>query len=118
VHNSGHHTIEANFSSQFDMLWRIMLGYPLGNPKHIVHAAMVNLIGSEGFSGEVSYEGLEEVLKMENVFLHLYGKKETRPGRKMGHATILSPEKADLVFKAKSIRQKLRIISHQPQITV
>ena len=118
VHNSGHHTIEANFSSQFDMLWRIMLGYPLGNPKHIVHAAMVNLIGSEGFSGEVRYEGLEEVLKMENVFLHLYGKKETRPGRKMGHATILSPEKADLVFKAKSIRQKLQIISNQPQITV
>jgi 5-(carboxyamino)imidazole ribonucleotide synthase len=118
VHNSGHHTIEANFSSQFDMLWRIMLGYPLGNPKHIVHAAMVNLIGSEGFNGEARYEGMEEVLKMENVFLHLYGKKETRPGRKMGHATILSPEKADLVFKAKSIRQKLRIISHQPQTTI
>ena len=118
VHNSGHHTIEANFSSQFDMLWRIMLGYPLGNPKHIVPAAMVNLIGSEGFSGEACYEGIDELLKMENVFLHLYGKKETRPGRKMGHATILSPEKADLVFKAKSIRQKFRIISPQPQITV
>jgi 5-(carboxyamino)imidazole ribonucleotide synthase len=118
VHNSGHHTIEANFSSQFDMLWRVMLGYPLGNPKHIVHAAMVNLIGSEGFTGEARYEGIEEVLKMENVFLHLYGKKETRPGRKMGHATILSPEKADLVFKAKSIRQKLQIISHQPQTTI
>jgi len=118
VHNSGHHTIEANFCSQFDMLWRIMLGYPLGNPKHIVHAAMVNLIGSEGSTGEARYEGMEEVLKMENVFLHLYGKKETRPGRKMGHATILSPEKADLVFKAKSIRQKLKIISHQPQTTI
>jgi 5-(carboxyamino)imidazole ribonucleotide synthase len=118
VHNSGHHTIEANFSSQFDMIWRIMLGYPLGNPKHIVHAAMVNLVGSEGFSGEARYEGIEEILKMDNVFLHLYGKKETRPGRKMGHATILSPEKADLVFKAKTIRQKLRIISLQPISTV
>jgi 5-(carboxyamino)imidazole ribonucleotide synthase len=118
VHNSGHHTIEANFSSQFDMLWRIMLGYPLGNPKHIVHAAIVNLIGSEGHSGEANYEGIDEILKMENVFLHLYGKKETRPGRKMGHATILSPEKADLVYKAKSIKQKLRITSLQPQITV
>ncbi|HSZ32632.1 MAG TPA: ATP-grasp domain-containing protein, partial [Puia sp.] len=72
VHNSGHHTIEANFSSQFDMLWRIMLSYPLGNPKHIVHAAMVNLIGSEGNTGEACYEGIEEVLKMENIFLHLY----------------------------------------------
>jgi 5-(carboxyamino)imidazole ribonucleotide synthase len=118
VHNSGHHTIEANFSSQFDMLWRVMLGYPLGNPKHIVHAAIVNLIGSEGHSGEANYEGMDEILKMENVFLHLYGKKETRPGRKMGHATILSPEKADLVYKAKAIKQKMRITSLQPQITV
>ena len=118
VHNSGHHTIEANFSSQFDMLWRIMLGLPLGNPKHIVPAAIVNLIGSEGFSGEANYEGLDEVLKMDNVFLHLYGKKETRPGRKMGHATILSPEKSDLVYKAKAIKQKLRITSLQPQKTV
>jgi 5-(carboxyamino)imidazole ribonucleotide synthase len=118
VHNSGHHTIEANFSSQFDMLWRIMLGYPLGNPKHIMPAAIVNLIGSEGYSGEAVYEGLDEVLKMENVFLHLYGKKETRPGRKMGHATILSPEKSDLVYKAKAIKQKLRIISLQSQISL
>jgi len=118
VHNSGHHTIEANFSSQFDMLWRVMLGYPLGNPKHIVHAAIVNLIGSEGYSGEAQYEGIDEILKMENVFLHLYGKKETRPGRKMGHATILSPEKADLVFKAKAIKQKLQITSLQPRISV
>jgi 5-(carboxyamino)imidazole ribonucleotide synthase len=118
VHNSGHHTIEANFSSQFDMLWRIMLGYPLGNPKHIVHAAMVNLIGYEGNSGEVNYEGIDEILKMENVFLHLYGKKETRPGRKMGHVTILSPEKSDLVYKAKAIKQKMRITSRQSQITI
>jgi 5-(carboxyamino)imidazole ribonucleotide synthase len=118
VHNSGHHTIEANFSSQFDMLWRIMLGFPLGNPKHIVPAAIVNLIGCEGHSGEANYEGIDEILKMENVFLHLYGKKETRPGRKMGHATILSTEKADLVFKAKVIKQKFRITSLQPQITI
>jgi 5-(carboxyamino)imidazole ribonucleotide synthase len=118
VHNSGHHTIEANFSSQFDMLWRIMLGYPLGNPKHILHAAIVNLVGSDGHSGEAKYEGMDEILKMENVFLHIYGKKETRPGRKMGHATILSPEKTDLVYKARSIRQKMRITSLQPQITI
>ena len=61
---------------------------------------------------------LEEVLKMENIFLHLYGKKETRPGRKMGHATILSPEKSDLVYKAKAIKQKLRMyISSTPNLT-
>ena len=118
VHNSGHHTIEANFSSQFDMLWRIMLSYPLGNPKHIVHAAMVNLIGCDGHSGEANYEGIEGVLKMENVFLHLYGKKETRPGRKMGHVTILSPEKSDLVYKAKAIKQTMRVNSLQTHLTV
>jgi 5-(carboxyamino)imidazole ribonucleotide synthase len=118
VHNSGHHTIEANFSSQFDMLWRVILGYPLGNPKHIVNAAMVNLTGYEGNSGEAVYEGIDEILKMENIFLHLYGKKETRPGRKMGHVTILSADKSDLVYKAKAIKQKLRIITQKPQITV
>jgi 5-(carboxyamino)imidazole ribonucleotide synthase len=95
-----------------------MLNYPLGNPKHIMHAAIVNLIGSDGQSGEASYEGIEDILKMENVFLHLYGKKETRPGRKMGHATILSPDKSDLVYKAKAIKQKMQIKSLQPQIIV
>jgi 5-(carboxyamino)imidazole ribonucleotide synthase len=118
VHNSGHHTIEANFSSQFDMLWRIMLDYPLGNPKHIMHAAIVNLVGTDDHSGEAVYEGMDEVLKMDNVFLHIYGKKETRPGRKMGHVTILSSEKSELVYKAKTIRQKFRVISLQPQITI
>jgi 5-(carboxyamino)imidazole ribonucleotide synthase len=114
VHNSGHHTIEASYSSQFDMLWRVMLDYPLGNPKQIVPAAMINLVGSQGHSGEVLYEGLEDVLKMENAFLHLYGKKETRPGRKMGHVTILSTDKSDLVYKSKTIKQKLHITSKQP----
>ncbi|HLY69226.1 MAG TPA: ATP-grasp domain-containing protein, partial [Puia sp.] len=63
VHNSGHHTIEANYSSQFDMLWRIMLGYPLGNTAHIMPAAMVNLLGAEGYYGKAQYEGLFELLK-------------------------------------------------------
>ncbi len=114
VHNSGHHTIEASYSSQFDMLWRVMLDYPLGNPKQIIPAAMINLVGSKGQSGEAIYEGLEDVLKLENAFLHLYGKRETRPGRKMGHVTILSTDKSDLVYKSKTIKQKLRITSKQP----
>ena len=109
VHNSGHHTIEANYSSQFDMLWRIMLGYPLGNPKHIIPAAIVNLVGSEGAEGPAHYEGLTEVLQMENVFIHLYGKAITKPGRKMGHATILSVEKRDLVHKANQIKHQLKV---------
>ena len=111
VHNSGHHTIEACYSSQFDMLWRILLDYPLGNPKLIMPAAIVNLVGSEGYSGEAKYEGLEDVLKMDNVFVHIYGKKMTKPGRKMGHITILSNEKQELLHKANQIRNTLFVKS-------
>jgi 5-(carboxyamino)imidazole ribonucleotide synthase len=111
VHNSGHHSIEANYSSQFDMLWRIMMNYPLGNTDHILPAAIVNLLGAEGFSGPAKYEGLDEVLQMDNVFVHLYGKKETRPGRKMGHITIISSDSQDLTHKAHKIKQLLKVIS-------
>jgi 5-(carboxyamino)imidazole ribonucleotide synthase len=111
VHNSGHHSIEANFSSQFDMLWRVMLGYPLGSTAHILPAAIVNLLGAEGHSGEAYYEGLKEILEIENVFVHIYGKKETRPGRKMGHITILSKEKQELIHQANRIKQTVKVIS-------
>ena len=111
VHNSGHHTIEACYSSQFDMLWRIMLGYPLGNTKHIMNAAIVNLLGEEGHSGEAIYNGLNEVLSMDNVFVHIYGKKQTKPGRKMGHVTILSNEKQELLHKANQVKQALKVVS-------
>ena len=109
VHNSGHHTIEANFSSQFDMLWRIMLGYPLGNTKPILPAAIVNLLGEENNTGTASYPGLEDVLQMENVFVHIYGKTQTKPGRKMGHVTILGNDREQLVATAHKIKQTLTI---------
>jgi 5-(carboxyamino)imidazole ribonucleotide synthase len=111
VHNSGHHTIEANYSSQFDMLWRVMLGYPLGNTDHILSAAIVNLVGAEGHEGEAIYEGLDEVLQMDNVFVHIYGKKHTKPGRKMGHVTIVSNERQDLTYKANRIKNVLKVVS-------
>jgi len=111
VHNSGHHTIEANYSSQFDMLWRIMLDYPLGCAEAILPAAIVNLLGAENHSGEVYYEGLETILKLENVFVHIYGKKETRPGRKMGHVTILSKERQELIHQANRIKHTLKVVS-------
>lgn len=111
VHNSGHHTIEANFSSQFDMLWRIMLGYPLGSTAHILPAAIVNILGAEGYSGPAIYEGLKQILQTENLFVHIYGKKETRPGRKMGHITILSKEKQELIHQANRIRHNLVVKS-------
>jgi 5-(carboxyamino)imidazole ribonucleotide synthase len=109
VHNSGHHTIEGHYSSQFDMLWRVILGYPLGNAGLILPSVMVNIIGAEGYSGNAVYEGLDEILKIENAFVHIYGKKQTKPGRKMGHVTILSKEKQDLLHKANKIKRTLTV---------
>jgi 5-(carboxyamino)imidazole ribonucleotide synthase len=111
VHNSGHHTIEANYSSQYDMLLRILLDYPLGNTDDILPSAIVNIIGSEGYNGDVHYEGLEEVLKMDNVFVHIYGKKQTKPGRKMGHVTIMSKDYQDLTHKANKIKHTLKAVT-------
>lgn len=111
VHNSGHHTIEANYCSQYDMLWRIILGYPLGNTDPILPASLVNLLGAEDYTGEAKYDGLEEVLKMDNVFVHLYGKKQTKPGRKMGHVTIISKDRQELTYKAHKIKNTLKVIS-------
>ncbi|CAN5888421.1 5-(carboxyamino)imidazole ribonucleotide synthase [soil metagenome] len=111
VHNSGHHTIEACYSSQFDMVWRIMLDYPLGNTAAILPAAIVNLIGENGFSGPAYYEGLEKILAMDNVFVHIYGKANTKPGRKMGHVTVLSNERQELLHKANQIKHGIRVVT-------
>jgi 5-(carboxyamino)imidazole ribonucleotide synthase len=111
VHNSGHHTIEGNYSSQFDMLWRVMLGYPLGCAEAILPAAIVNLLGAEGHAGEACYEGLNEILKLDNVFVHIYGKKKTKPGRKMGHVTILSKEKQELIHQANRIKNTVKVVA-------
>lgn len=104
VHNSGHHSIEASYCSQFDMFWRILLQYPLGNTANRMPSALLNLVGAPGFAGEAVYRGLDEVLAMDNVFVHIYGKKETRPGRKMGHVCILSHEKQELLHKINKIK--------------
>jgi len=111
VHNSGHHTIEAHYSSQFDMLWRIILGYPLGNTDPILPSAMINLVGAEGLSGPAVYEGLEEVLKIDSAFVHIYGKKETKPGRKMGHVTVIAATKQDLLFNANKVKNLMKVTS-------
>ena len=111
VHNSGHHTIEGCYSSQFDMLWRVLLEYPLGNTKTILPSAMVNIVGQADHFGAARYEGLNNVLKLENVFVHIYGKKETAPGRKMGHATILSNERQELVHTAMKVKHELTVTS-------
>lgn len=110
VHNSGHHSIEGNYSSQFDMLWRIMLGYPLGSTKPIHTTVLLNILGAEGSHGNAVYLGLEQVLKTENAFVHLYGKHQTKPGRKMGHITLCGNDPEELVFKAHRIKSMLKVV--------
>lgn len=111
VHNSGHHSIEGNYCSQFDMLWRVLLNLPLGDTSIVAPSALVNIIGSPGFSGDVYYEGLEKLLSMKKTFCHLYGKKVTKPGRKMGHLTILGEGPEDLIEKSHKARNSFRVIS-------
>jgi 5-(carboxyamino)imidazole ribonucleotide synthase len=111
VHNSGHHTIEAHYCSQFDMMWRILLNYPLGNTAMILPSIMVNLVGETGFQGSPVYEGLKEVMEIENAFVHIYGKARTSPGRKMGHITIIHQDKKDLLRQANKIKRILTVKS-------
>jgi 5-(carboxyamino)imidazole ribonucleotide synthase len=108
-HNSGHQTIEANDTSQYEQHLRAILGLPLGSTRTLSPSAMVNLLGEDGYSGEVVYEGLEEALKLEGVHVHFYGKKTTKPFRKMGHVTILDQNLDSLKDKAKAIKSWLKI---------
>ena len=110
VHNSGHHTIEANFCSQFDMLWRVILDYPLGNTNFILPSAIVNIVGEENHTGKPVYKGINEVMKLDNIFVHIYGKQTTKPGRKMGHVTILSSERQELIHQAMKIKNTLKVV--------
>jgi 5-(carboxyamino)imidazole ribonucleotide synthase len=111
VHNSGHHTIEGHYTSQYDMLWRLLLDYPLGSTAAILPSSLVNIIGEKDCSGAAVYEGLEQVLAMDETYVHLYGKKETKPGRKMGHVTILGKDRQDLVRKAHQVKRTLKSIT-------
>ncbi len=111
THNSGHQSIEGNFSSQYDMQMRVIQNLPLGDTSTIMPSLMLNLIGEEGYSGPVYYEGIEDALRMKGAYIHLYGKHETKPGRKMGHVTILCENKNDLLIKARSLKDMLKVIS-------
>lgn len=110
-HNSGHHTIEACVTSQYEMHLRAILGLPLGDTSLFRPAVMVNLLGEKGFSGPVNYEGIEDCLEIEGVYPHLYGKKETKPFRKMGHVTILDETLEKAIEKAKFVQNTLKVIS-------
>jgi len=108
-HNSGHHTIEANITSQYEQHLRAILDLPLGDTSTKLPAAMVNLLGEEGFTGAAKLEGLEETLAIEGAKVHLYGKKITKPFRKMGHVTILDPDTSRLKEKVQQVKQILKV---------
>lgn len=108
-HNSGHHTIEANITSQYQQLLRSIFGLPLGSTALSTTSMMVNLLGEDGYTGEAIYEGLPECLAMEGVYVHLYGKKITKPFRKMGHVTIVDSDAAKAREKANFVKDNLKI---------
>jgi len=111
-HNSGHHTIEGNVTSQFQQFWRSILNLPLGDTA-FVHpfSAMLNLIGEPKFEGIPVYQGLEKCLSIPGVFPHIYGKSQTRPYRKMGHVTIVANSLADLQQKVSFVQNHLKVIA-------
>lgn len=108
-HNSGHHTIESHVTSQYEQHLRAILNWPLGNTSLISPSAMINLLGEDGYSGKASYEGLEQVLEIEGVHVHLYGKQHTKPFRKMGHVTIVDEDVVRLRQKAEFVKQTLKV---------
>jgi len=111
VHNSGHHTIEGNVTSQFEQHLRAILNLPLGSTEIKTPAVMVNLLGEAGFDGIAKYAGLDEALKVDGVAVHLYGKKFTRPFRKMGHVTITDTRLETAKEKAKFVKHTLKVIA-------
>jgi 5-(carboxyamino)imidazole ribonucleotide synthase len=110
-HNSGHYSIEASYTNQFEQHLRSVLNLPLGSTTSKVAGIMVNLVGEEGFSGQVIYQNIEKIIKIEGVTPHIYGKKETRPFRKMGHVTIVNSD-IDVARKiAQKVKETIRVIS-------
>jgi 5-(carboxyamino)imidazole ribonucleotide synthase len=111
THNSGHHTLEGNRVSQFEQQLRAILGWPLGATETTIPAVMVNVLGEPGFHGEAIYSGLEEILAIDGVSVHLYGKVITKPFRKMGHVTVTDPDLQRALRTARFVKQTLKVIS-------
>lgn len=111
-HNSGHYSIEASYTSQFEQHIRSILDLPLGSTDSKVAGIMVNLVGEEGFSGPVIYENIEKIMKIPGVTPHIYGKRETRPFRKMGHVTIINENMKEARKIAEEVKNSIRVISN------
>jgi 5-(carboxyamino)imidazole ribonucleotide synthase len=110
-HNSGHYSIEASYTSQFENHLRAILDLPLGNTDSKVAGIMVNLVGEDGFSGDVIYENIEKIVGWDGVTPHIYGKKQTRPFRKMGHVTIVNEDIIEARRIAEDVKNTIRVIS-------
>ena len=110
-HNSGHQTIEGNYVSQFGQHLRAIFNLPLGDTRSISNTIMVNVLGEKGHDGVAKYDGLEKIMSIEGVYVHLYGKKYTKPFRKMGHLTIVDQNREKAIEKARFVQQTLKVIS-------
>lgn len=108
-HNSGHQTIEGNFTSQYEQHLRAIFNLPLGDTRSISNAVMINLLGEKGYEGLADYEGLNDILKLDGVYVHLYGKKFTKPFRKMGHVTIIDDDREKAIEKARYVQQTIKV---------
>jgi 5-(carboxyamino)imidazole ribonucleotide synthase len=110
-HNSGHHTIESVITSQYEQLLRAIFNFPLGSTQLKMPSVMINLLGEPDYEGPVRYEGLTYCMGIEGVKIHLYGKKKTKPFRKMGHVTVLATSIEEAKLKASIVKQKLKVKS-------
>ncbi|RXF68878.1 5-(carboxyamino)imidazole ribonucleotide synthase [Arcticibacter tournemirensis] len=108
-HNSGHHSIEGNYVSQFEQHLRAIFNLPLGDTRPVTNAVMINLLGEKGYEGPALYEGLEEAMKLDGVYVHLYGKKFTKPFRKMGHVTIIDDVREKAIEKARFVQETVKV---------
>ena len=108
-HNSGNHSIEASLTSQYEQHLRAILNMPLGSTKNIASAVMINILGEAGYEGDAIYEGLDEVVALEGVNIHLYGKSKTKPFRKMGHVTIVGEDIEETKKKALFVKSTLKV---------
>lgn len=112
-HNSGHQTIEGNITSQYEQHLRAICNLPLGNTAIIIPAVMINILGEKEFSGPAIYQGLNEVMQMSGTYVHLYGKTETKPFRKMGHCTVIHSDLETAKNTAREVMRKLKVIADQ-----
>ena len=117
-HNSGHYSIEASYTNQFEQHIRAVLSLPLGNTDSKVAGIMVNLVGAENYTGDVIYKNIEDIMKMDGVTPHIYGKKQTRPFRKMGHVTIVNKDIKEARRIAEQVKNTIEVISEKKKIKI